>query len=191
MPDKKEMDKLYRQFMEQAEAISARVYRVCDPAGAGVRLAAIIKQVGAGKIAAARSELVDKCLDLIAAGGIEVCTGDLRKHCEDAGLGLSEVDLAIAGTGTLAQDSTDINQRLVSTLPPVHAALVRTERLVQHFSDAMDMLNSRRANLPGYISFISGPSRTADIERVLTIGVHGPEQLHIIFVDEAGDGSGD
>lgn len=177
--------------MEQAEAISARVYRVSDPAGAGVQLAAIIKQVGAGKMVAARSELVDKCLDVIDADGIEICTGDLRMHCEDAGLGLSEVDLAIAETGTLVQDSTSINQRLVSTLPPVHVALVRTERLVEYFGDAMDVLNSRRTNLPGYISFISGPSRTADIERVLTIGVHGPEQLHIIFVDEAGDESGD
>ncbi|WP_243131605.1 LutC/YkgG family protein [Desulfallas thermosapovorans] len=191
MSDKKGMNILYRRFMEQAEAISARVYRVSDPAGAGVQLAAIIKQVGAGKMVAARSELVDKCLDVIDAGGIEICTGDLRMHCEDAGLGLSEVDLAIAETGTLVQDSTSINQRLVSTLPPVHVALVRTERLVEYFGDAMDVLNSRRTNLPGYISFISGPSRTADIERVLTIGVHGPEQLHIIFVDEAGDESGD
>lgn len=186
-----DLDRVYSNFKEQAEAISAQVYRVSDPAGAGRRLTEIIEDLKPGKIVAAGSEMVRECLKAADPGEAGVYTSDLRQHAEDADIGLSEMNLAIAETGTLAQDSTALGQRLVSTLPPVHVALVRTERLVEHFADAIDIFNKHRDCLPGYISFISGPSRTADIERVLTIGVHGPGQLHVIFVDHAGGEPGE
>ncbi len=178
-------EQLFTKFKEQAEAISARVYRVHDSSAAGRQLENIIKELNIKKIAAAKSGLVADCLKALNTQDVAVHTSDLRRHAEDAELGLSEVDMAIAETGTLAQDSTALDQRLVSTLPPVHVALVRIDRQVDKFVDAVDYFNEQDL-MPGYIAFISGPSRTADIERVLTIGVHGPEQLHIIFVDQAG-----
>ena len=182
---KNKMEQLFIKFKEQAEAISARVYRVNDSSAAGRQLDAILKELKAKTIVAAESGMVADCLKALNTEDVTVHTRDLRQHAADAELGLSEVDLAIAETGTLAQDSTVLNQRLVSTLPPVHVALVSTNRLVDNFVDAVDHFYAKDT-LPGYIAFISGPSRTADIERVLTIGVHGPEQLYIIFVDQAG-----
>lgn len=181
---------LYALFKARAEAISARVYRAADPAAAGEVLGGIIGELGVAKMVAAPSALVDACLDSANTGAVEVCAVNTRLHAEDAGLGLSEVELAVAETGTLVQDGTDPQQRLVSMLPPVHVALVPTGGLVEQLGEAIALLNQRKV-LPGYISFISGPSRTADIERVLTIGVHGPEQLHVIFVDRAGGASDD
>jgi L-lactate dehydrogenase complex protein LldG len=185
-----ELGQLFEKFKEQAEAISARVYRVSDPPAAGRQLNNIIKELNVKKMTAATSNMVSRCIKEIGSSGVTVYTRDLRRHAEDAELGLSEVDLAIAETGTLAQDSTGLDQRLVSSLPLIHVALVRTDRLVNTFGDAVDHFYERDP-LPGYIAFISGPSRTADIERVLTIGVHGPEQLHIIFIDQAGGEPGE
>lgn len=99
----------------------------------------------------------------------------------DAKVGISQLDWAIANTGTLVQDAAPVDQRLVSTLPLIHIALVRSDRLVPDLPAALTKIRPDQTN---YISFITGPSRTADIERVLTIGVHGPEKLIIVFFDD-------
>ncbi|SFG12430.1 L-lactate dehydrogenase complex protein LldG [Desulfotomaculum arcticum] len=182
----RDLHRLYDVFKEQAEAISARVYRVKDPRSAGELLTRIVQELNATIIGAARSDLVKACLDAADKSQLTVFTQNLQQQAKDIHLGLSEVDLAIAETGTLMQNSTALDQRLVSTLPPVHVALVHTGRMVEYFVDAIDLLNDKAGDLPGYTAFISGPSRTADIERVLTIGVHGPKELYIIFVDHPG-----
>jgi L-lactate dehydrogenase complex protein LldG len=97
-----------------------------------------------------------------------------------AKIGISQMDLAIADTGTLIQDATAVEQRLVSTLPEIHIALMSTQKIVPDLATALTKINPNDAD---YLTFITGPSRTADIERVLTIGVHGPERLVIILVD--------
>jgi L-lactate dehydrogenase complex protein LldG len=103
-----------------------------------------------------------------------------REVSADAKVGISQFDWAIANTGTLVQDAARVDQRLVSTLPLIHIALIRSDRLVPDLPSALSKIRPEQTN---YISFITGPSRTADIERVLTIGVHGPEKLIIVFFD--------
>nr|WP_207754944.1 lactate utilization protein [Desulforadius tongensis] len=179
------MEKLYEQFKAAAEAVSAQVYRVKDLKEAGALLSTLAEEGGAKKIAAASSPMVDKCLEN-AALKAEVKTEDLRKHAEEACIGLSELDMAVAEIGSLQQDCTDLNKRLVSMLPHTHVALVKTESLVPTLADAIAKIDANKDHIPGYMAFITGPSRTADIERVLTIGVHGPAELKIIFVDNPG-----
>jgi L-lactate dehydrogenase complex protein LldG len=106
-----------------------------------------------------------------------------REISAQAKVGISELDWAIANTGTLMQNAAPVDRRLVSTLPLIHIALVRSDRLVPDLPAAVIKIRPEQTN---YISFITGPSRTADIERVLTIGVHGPEKLIIVFYDEVG-----
>jgi L-lactate dehydrogenase complex protein LldG len=104
-----------------------------------------------------------------------------RQLAADAKIGISQADWGLANTGTLVQDATAVEQRLVSSLPEIHIALLSSGRLLPDLPTLFPKLNPRKA---AYISFITGPSRTADIERVLTIGVHGPERLVIVCVDE-------
>ncbi len=106
-----------------------------------------------------------------------------RQVAADAKIGISQMDWALAGTGTLVQNSTPVEQRLVSTLPTIHIALIATDRIL---SDLAALLTKVSPKESSYLALITGPSRTADIERVLTIGVHGPERLIIVFVDELG-----
>jgi L-lactate dehydrogenase complex protein LldG len=104
-----------------------------------------------------------------------------RQLAADSKIGISQADWGLANTGTLVQDATAVEQRLVSSLPEIHIALLSSGRLFPDLPTLFPKLDPRQA---AYISFITGPSRTADIERVLTIGVHGPERLIIVCVDE-------
>ena len=109
--------------------------------------------------------------------------GITRELAADAKFGISQMEWALADTGTLVQDSTAIEQRLVSSLPTIHIALVPTNGILPDMPTLLTMMKPKDC---AYIAMITGASRTADIERVLTIGVHGPERLVIVFVDELG-----
>lgn len=179
-----DIETLYDLFKVKAEAAAANVYRVKDMKEAGALLSTLVEESGANKIAAASSIMVNQCLEN-ATLKVPAYTEDVRKHAEEAHVGLSELDMAVADIGSLQQDCTDVNKRLVSMLSNVHIALVRTDSLVPDLKSAFVKLQQQNI-MPGYMAFITGPSRTADIERVLTIGVHGPAELKIIFVDNPG-----
>lgn len=102
-----------------------------------------------------------------------------REMASEARVGVSQFDYAVANTGTLAVAADAVEERLVSTLPEVHVALVDPARLVPDLPALLAVLGPSRTR---YLSLVTGPSRTADIERVLTIGVHGPRRLVIVFV---------
>jgi len=106
-----------------------------------------------------------------------------RETAADSLIGISDMDWAVADTGSLVADQTAVEQRLASTLPPIHIALIGTDRIL---ADKAAVFSRVTPQTSRYIAFITGPSRTADIERVLTIGVHGPKRLVIVFVDEMG-----
>lgn len=114
--------------------------------------------------------------------GVEVQEGDFRQVAATAQAGLTGVNFAIADTGTLVLDSTAEDIRLATTLPPRHFALLDPDKIVADGLKAVVPLRQLQQKNPNYIAYISGPSRTADIERVLTIGVHGPRELIILLV---------
>lgn len=93
-------------------------------------------------------------------------------------VGISTAQVAIAETGTLVLDSACERHRLVSLVPPVHIAIVNASSIVETLSEALTLLQKKE--ISPAITFITGPSRTADIELTLAIGVHGPQQLYVI-----------
>lgn len=105
-----------------------------------------------------------------------------RELASQAKIGISRFDWAIADTGTLVVDATAVDHRLVSSLPPIHVALVDRAKLLPDLATAVAKISPARM---AYVSLITGPSRTADIERVLTIGVHGPGRLIVLIFDAA------
>lgn len=106
-----------------------------------------------------------------------------RETAAESRIGITQMDWAIANTGSLMQDSTAVEQRLASSLPLIHVALAATDRILADLPSLLTKIDPKEI---GYMAIVTGPSRTADIERVLTIGVHGPERLIIIFVDGPG-----
>jgi L-lactate dehydrogenase complex protein LldG len=93
-------------------------------------------------------------------------------------VGISTAQAAIAETGTLILDSSCERHRLVSLVPPVHIAIVSASSIVETLGEALALLQQKE--ISPAITFITGPSRTADIELTLAIGVHGPQQLYVI-----------
>jgi L-lactate dehydrogenase complex protein LldG len=93
-----------------------------------------------------------------------------------------------ADTGTLFHIENEGNVRLATSAPPVYIALVGMEKLVPSLGDAFKVaeVTWRYANytIPSYVSLVSGPSKTGDIEKVITYGAHGPAEFHVIFLDD-------
>jgi len=100
---------------------------------------------------------------------------------EACDVGISECDALVAQTGTVLVTSRSAGGRALSVLPPHHVVLARREQLVADLPAAFELLKRKYTdNYPSMISFITGPSRTGDIERILVLGAHGPKKLTIL-----------
>ncbi len=94
-------------------------------------------------------------------------------------IGITSAQAAIAETGTLVLNSENERHRLVSLVPPVHIAIVDASRVCATLGEALSLLRQSKEVSPA-VTFVTGPSRTADIELTLAIGVHGPQELYVI-----------
>ncbi|MFC1918065.1 LUD domain-containing protein [Chloroflexota bacterium] len=122
---------------------------------------------------------------------IETLVGAAREFLRDkffrADIGISGANVVAADSGTLFMIENEGNVRLATGAPPVHIALVGMEKLVPTLNEAFKVaeVTWRYANytIPSYVSLVSGPSKTGDIEKVTTYGAHGPKEFHVIFLD--------
>lgn len=183
------MQAIFDQFKLRAEAVSAEVHRFSSNTSALQFIVRYLQDAGVADSPDCYAVWADcpflRTVDkkqvaaLVPGLTFEVT----REKAAAAKVGISQLDWAMANTGSLIQDAAPIERRLVSTLPNIHIAIVETNRLLPDMPAVFSKIRPEQTN---YISFITGPSRTADIERVLTIGVHGPSRLVIVFVDELG-----
>jgi L-lactate dehydrogenase complex protein LldG len=179
---------MYEQFKTRAEGVSAEVHRFADRVGALDFIRSFLRDEGVADSQGSHALWADcPFLDGIDRSGLQGIAGlkfqVTRELAAGARFGISQMQWALADTGTLVQDSSAVEQRLVSTLTDIHIALVPTGGLLPDLPTLLTRVHPRDST---YIAMITGPSRTADIERVLTIGVHGPGRLVIVFVDELG-----
>lgn len=177
--------KLYERFKAKLEAVSGECYHVNTAIEAGELIGKVLIEKGIENVALLNDAISQKgnFEQLIKDKGITVYTDHFREVTPEAQAGITQVNYAIAELGTLVQADSDVNQRLCSTLIPFHIALISTAKLIPTLKEMMATLHEL-PEIPGFVGFITGPSRTSDIERVLTIGVHGPKQLVVVFVDE-------
>ena len=122
----------------------------------------IVKRIATGKLTVASDETP--------------ATKDLFKY----DVGITRAQAGIAETGTLVLDSSVERNRLVSLVPPIHIAILDASQIFQTLGETLAALQSGDEVSPA-ITFITGPSRTADIELTLAIGVHGPQELYVII----------
>jgi L-lactate dehydrogenase complex protein LldG len=93
-------------------------------------------------------------------------------------------EFLVARTGTIVMSAAQQSGRTVSVYAPIHICIAYTNQLVYDIKDALQMLKEKYAgNIPSLITFASGPSRTADIEKTLVTGVHGPKEVYCFLVD--------
>jgi L-lactate dehydrogenase complex protein LldG len=112
-----------------------------------------------------------------------------REQCFLAEIGISGVDFVLAETGSLVLSSETEGSQLASLAPPIHVALYRRQQILSSLDEILERLPVSTG--PGSTTagrstvFITGPSRTADIEQILIHGVHGPREVHAILVEES------
>lgn len=100
---------------------------------------------------------------------------------ESCDAGISECDALVAQTGSVLVTGRSAGGRALSVLPPHHVVLARKEQLIGDLPEAFALLKRKYAgDFPSFMSLITGPSRTGDIERILVLGAHGPKKLTII-----------
>lgn len=123
--------------------------------------------------------------DLCQSRGIQLIEDGLRNHLAGIDIGLTYADYGIADTGTLVIDSSSEETRLATMISEIHVAVLPQSGLRETSYAVEDELIGHMQQPPNYTAFITGASRTADIERVLALGVHGPLELHILIREDA------
>ena len=135
------------------------------------------------KVASHSAELTDAACKTLA---LPVCRTDQpfdASELEACDAGITECDALVAQTGSVLVTNRSAGGRALSVLPPHHVVIARRDQLLRDLPAAFELLKKKyAANYPSMISFITGPSRTGDIERILVLGAHGPKKLTIFCV---------
>jgi len=179
----KTFDEQVALFRANATALKADFHFVTSREELAGMLLKIRDQEGWKRVASHAGGLTDAACKTL---GLPVCRTDQPypvNELETCDAGITECDALIAQTGTVVVTSRSAGGRAVSVLPPHHVVLARREQLLRDLPAAFEFLKKKYdANHPSMISFITGPSRTGDIERILVLGAHGPKKLTIFLV---------
>jgi L-lactate dehydrogenase complex protein LldG len=194
---------LITRFSNELTAVGGNVYRLTSDSFQYVEeLAAGIAEIchsgGGSKVAlSGSSSLAEiKLTEQLIARGLSAFTiaeagpsahEELVAQLAGCDAGVTAVDYAIAETGTIVLSSDEGGALLVSLLPTIHVALLRASQISASLAEVISKLNVERVGQDKSCrsaSFITGPSRTSDVELTLSIGVHGPKELHVIVVGE-------
>ena len=153
--------------------------------------------VGVGSLSAAASEIGRYLVDSGAGDRLLVSGDDLIRQIEwpasielqqriatgEDRVSVTPALCGIAETGTLMLVSGEQNPTSLNFLPDYHIVVLRSDQLVPRMEDAWDKLRAAFAQMPRTVNFISGPSKTADVEQTVEYGAHGPRCLHVVMVD--------
>jgi L-lactate utilization protein LutC len=176
------------RFRQALEAVAGRCFVVKDEAAAAEVVRQIVGQRGSRRVAVSDSPLAGRVINL-AALPAEVLENAAAGELFDCDLGVTGAQWGVAETGTLVLESDAERHRLASLVPSAHVALVEAGRVGQTLGEVLRAINERgEGGLSRAVTFITGPSRTSDIELTLAIGVHGPAELYVVVIGGEGNG---
>lgn len=138
------------------------------------------------RVGAHHDPMVERCVTRI---GASVCWTDEENDydpdaLENCDAGITTCEALIAQTGSVLVTCRGNGGRALSVLPPHHVVIATVDQLLPDLADGYRVLRDRYGDtLPSQITFITGPSRTGDIERILVLGAHGPKQLTVVLID--------
>ena len=177
--------KLLACFEQRFATLKGEFFRVDDIHAAAKVLRDIIRSAEEGPIVAQPEPLVDKVLGYVPElqGRLEeasVLEGDSLSFSSCI-LAISAAHCLVARTGSIFVHSALCGGRRLSVLPPFHVVIARSNQLVFSLEDALLSVEEHQDS--SYVGIINGPSRTADIEKILVMGAHGPKRLAVILVE--------
>ena len=160
-----------------ATEVDAIVHRV-GPDEVGSTVLAIAEEHGVTTVVRTAEPEVDIAADALV--DTEVAVGAYTPELgATADLGLTGAVAGIAATGSIVLDASVAGSRGAGVLPPVHVCILHSDRIV---ATPADVLHPLGGGLPSSLVLVGGPSRTGDVEQILTLGVHGPRHVHVVLV---------
>jgi L-lactate dehydrogenase complex protein LldG len=121
---------------------------------------------------------------LIASVSAQIEDRIVKSGLADCDVSITGCEYLVARTGTIVMSSAQTSGRTTSVYAPVHICIAFTNQLVYDLKDALQAAKDKyRSNIPSFITFATGPSRTSDIEKTLVVGVHGPKEVYLFLVE--------
>ncbi len=132
------------------------------------------------------SHQLDMLIPRAREKNLSLLTGGLRRRIAGVEMGLSVADFGLASTGTLVIQSNSEDVRLASMIGETHVVILPAAKIRTDIPAIRNDLLAMMSMAPNYTALITGPNRTTDIERISSVGVHGPRELHILICGEYG-----
>ena len=170
-------------FRQNAEALMTE-FRACATVSEAIQY---VKQLAAAggwkKIGRHRVELTDAVAQELGLAEVQTDRGYAADDLESCDAALTECEALVAQTGSVLVSAPSAGGRALSVLPPHHVVLARRNQMTPDLGAALQRVREKfKDKFPSFLSFISGPSRTGDIERILVLGAHGPKKLTILLL---------
>lgn len=173
-----------RILAENLGRLKAELHSVADAAAAAAFLEALARDRGWKRVALHGHPLVEAAVRDLRCDTHRVDADTFDKDALEAcDAGITACEALVAQTGSVLVSSATCGGRSLSVLPHVHVVVATADQVVPTLAAALDAARSRHGGqLPSMLSFITGPSRTGDIERILVLGAHGPKELFVLLV---------
>ncbi len=182
------------RLIREHEAAGGKAHRAGSAAEARERVVEVLRGAGAKSVVRGDTPRVRELgldRELERAGiAVTVCRlvdGASRERLREAAFaadaGVTSVDFGVAESGTLALLAGPGQGRAISLLPPIHVGVLHADDVVFELAALFEEV-AARGGLPSALTFVTGPSKTGDIEQTLTVGVHGPGELHLVVIDQ-------
>ena len=165
------------EFAEQFTKLQGKFIYCINQQELAFQLASLVKKQDWQKVYCVEEKLVEPVASQLAD---RLVTTDLA-HCD---VSITGCEWLVARTGSIVMSTAQKSGRTASVYAPVHICIASTNQLVYDIKDALQAAREKYGNqFPSLITFATGPSRTADIEKTLVVGVHGPKEVYLFLVE--------
>jgi L-lactate dehydrogenase complex protein LldG len=177
------MEEQIALFANQSKGLKTEFHRCASIGEAREIVAQLVTTGGWKKIATHTTSETSALLEGAEAAILTTDHGYQIDDLESCDAGVTGCECLVAQTGSIMVSGPSAGGRALSVLPPHHIVIARASQMVPDLTAAFDCVKQRYGtNFPSFLSFITGPSRTGDIERILVLGAHGPKRLTLLLL---------
>lgn len=165
------------EFAEQFSKLQGRFVFCINQQELAFQLSSLVKKMDWQKVYCLEDELLRR-------SGAQLGDRIVKTDLANCNVSITGCECLVARTGSIVMSAGQLSGRSTSVYAPVHICIAYTDQLVYDVKDALQRVKDKYGNrLPSLITFATGPSRTADIEKTLVVGVHGPKEVYVFLVE--------
>lgn len=165
------------EFAEQFGKLQGRFVYCINQQELAFQLGSLVRKMSWQKVYCVEEELLQRT-------GVNLGESHVTTGLADCDVAITGCECLVARTGSIVMSAAQLSGRSTSVYAPVHICIASMKQLVPDVKDALQLVKDKYgAQLPSLITFATGPSRTADIEKTLVVGVHGPREVYVFLVE--------